>query len=396
MQNAPIELVVTDLDGTLWAYGSEGVPHERTLAAWAELDRRGVPVLVATGRRATTAREPLAEYGLAPSAVVLNGALALDLATGTLLPPSLTTTSRSPSACSPRSVGRPRAVRVRGARRLRRVHRYEAVHEQAAPRRARIACAHRRPRRDRGLRSGALVRRVRQRGARDHGRGRRSGAPRRPSRHPRRLRRARRDRRPERPLEVERCARLLRARRHRPEAVCSRSATAPTTARLLTNATIALVPEDAHEDALEAPRTTWCRRPPSAAGPRSSTTSERAFTPTSAREPIHGRPLQSRQRARSAARTRDTCMSCARSSSGNHRTAVMSGSSVTDGSSSDSHEEARLRTLGRTSAVELADDAAHRCPPPRAARGARRRRPVLPGSHPTAGQRPELVEDTAP
>jgi HAD superfamily hydrolase (TIGR01484 family) len=77
-----IELVVTDLDGTLWAYGSEGVPHERTLAAWAELDRRGVPVLVATGRRATTAREPLATYGLAPPAVVLNGALALDLATG--------------------------------------------------------------------------------------------------------------------------------------------------------------------------------------------------------------------------------------------------------------------------------------------------------------------------
>jgi HAD superfamily hydrolase (TIGR01484 family) len=78
-----IDLVVTDLDGTLWAYGSEGVPHERTLAAWSELDRRGVPVLVATGRRATTAREPLANYGLAPSAVVLNGALALDLATGT-------------------------------------------------------------------------------------------------------------------------------------------------------------------------------------------------------------------------------------------------------------------------------------------------------------------------
>jgi hydroxymethylpyrimidine pyrophosphatase-like HAD family hydrolase len=77
-----VELVVTDLDGTLWAYGSEGVPHERTLAAWSELERRGVPVLVATGRRATTAREPLAQYGLAPSAVVLNGALALDLATG--------------------------------------------------------------------------------------------------------------------------------------------------------------------------------------------------------------------------------------------------------------------------------------------------------------------------
>jgi HAD superfamily hydrolase (TIGR01484 family) len=77
-----IELVVTDLDGTLWAYGSEGVPHPQTLAAWREIERRGVPVLVATGRRTTSTREPLAALGLAPSAVVLNGALALDLATG--------------------------------------------------------------------------------------------------------------------------------------------------------------------------------------------------------------------------------------------------------------------------------------------------------------------------
>jgi hydroxymethylpyrimidine pyrophosphatase-like HAD family hydrolase len=77
-----IDLVITDLDGTLWAYGSEGAPHTRTLAAWAELERRGIPVLVATGRRATTTREPLAALGLAPPAVVLNGALAFDLATG--------------------------------------------------------------------------------------------------------------------------------------------------------------------------------------------------------------------------------------------------------------------------------------------------------------------------
>jgi hydroxymethylpyrimidine pyrophosphatase-like HAD family hydrolase len=77
-----IELVVTDLDGTLWAYSNEGVPHARTLAAWAELDRRGITVLVATGRRVTTARDPLAAYGLAPPAVVLNGALGVDLATG--------------------------------------------------------------------------------------------------------------------------------------------------------------------------------------------------------------------------------------------------------------------------------------------------------------------------
>ena len=73
---------MTDLDGTLWAYGSEGEPHPATRSAWAELERRGIPVLVATGRRATTAREPLAALGLAPPAVVLNGALALELTTG--------------------------------------------------------------------------------------------------------------------------------------------------------------------------------------------------------------------------------------------------------------------------------------------------------------------------
>jgi hydroxymethylpyrimidine pyrophosphatase-like HAD family hydrolase len=75
-----VDLVVTDLDGTLWSYDAVEQPHESTLAAWVELERRGVAVLVATGRRVTSTREPLARLGLAPSAVVLNGALALDLA----------------------------------------------------------------------------------------------------------------------------------------------------------------------------------------------------------------------------------------------------------------------------------------------------------------------------
>jgi HAD superfamily hydrolase (TIGR01484 family) len=79
-----VELVVTDLDGTLWAYDSIHQPHEATLDAWHELERRGIPVLVATGRRVTSTRDPLAALGLAPSAVVLNGSLALDLATGEL------------------------------------------------------------------------------------------------------------------------------------------------------------------------------------------------------------------------------------------------------------------------------------------------------------------------
>jgi HAD superfamily hydrolase (TIGR01484 family) len=76
-----VDLVVTDLDGTLWAYDSIEQPHAAALSAWEELDRRGIPVLVATGRRVTSARAPLASLGRSPSAVVLNGALAVELTT---------------------------------------------------------------------------------------------------------------------------------------------------------------------------------------------------------------------------------------------------------------------------------------------------------------------------
>lgn len=79
---AAVDLVVTDLDGTLWSYDTPHEPHEATLEAWRALEARGIPVLVATGRRVTSTREPLAALGLTPSAVVLNGALALDLASG--------------------------------------------------------------------------------------------------------------------------------------------------------------------------------------------------------------------------------------------------------------------------------------------------------------------------
>jgi hydroxymethylpyrimidine pyrophosphatase-like HAD family hydrolase len=76
----PVELVVTDLDGTLW-HTDDHVP-EVVQAAIVELERRGVPLLVATGRRTASTRGPLARIGQAPPAVVLNGALGLDLATG--------------------------------------------------------------------------------------------------------------------------------------------------------------------------------------------------------------------------------------------------------------------------------------------------------------------------
>lgn len=74
-----VELLVTDLDGTLWELAHQ--IHPQVLAAWAEIERRGYPILVATGRRLASARTPLVAHGLTPPAVLLNGALAVDLAT---------------------------------------------------------------------------------------------------------------------------------------------------------------------------------------------------------------------------------------------------------------------------------------------------------------------------
>jgi HAD superfamily hydrolase (TIGR01484 family) len=71
-----VELVVTDLDGTLWH--TDDTVHPDTRAAVDEVARRGLPLLVATGRRVGSTVRPLARFGLAPPAVVLNGALGLD------------------------------------------------------------------------------------------------------------------------------------------------------------------------------------------------------------------------------------------------------------------------------------------------------------------------------
>jgi hypothetical protein len=76
---ADIDLVVTDLDGTLWWGWNE--THPSTVDAWRTLEANGVRVLVATGRRVRSTREPLGALGLTPAAVVMNGALVLDLAT---------------------------------------------------------------------------------------------------------------------------------------------------------------------------------------------------------------------------------------------------------------------------------------------------------------------------
>ncbi len=75
-----VELVVTDLDGTFWYHDHDIAPA--VVEAVATLDARGVPLLVATGRRLASTQGPLAAVGLAPPAIVLNGALGVDLATG--------------------------------------------------------------------------------------------------------------------------------------------------------------------------------------------------------------------------------------------------------------------------------------------------------------------------
>ena len=72
--------MVTDLDGTLWHLDTD--VHTRTRAAVTRLAQAGIPLLVATGRRVRSTRVPLQQIGIAPPAVVLNGSIGLDLATG--------------------------------------------------------------------------------------------------------------------------------------------------------------------------------------------------------------------------------------------------------------------------------------------------------------------------
>jgi hydroxymethylpyrimidine pyrophosphatase-like HAD family hydrolase len=59
-----IDLIVTDLDGTLWHTDDHVDP--KVVAALEELERRGMPLLVATGRRTASTRAPLARIGQSP------------------------------------------------------------------------------------------------------------------------------------------------------------------------------------------------------------------------------------------------------------------------------------------------------------------------------------------
>jgi HAD superfamily hydrolase (TIGR01484 family) len=75
-----VEVVVTDLDGTLWEDETR-IPEAAQVAVTMVLDA-GVPLLVATGRRVGSTRAPLSTIDVLPPAVVLNGALGIDLSSG--------------------------------------------------------------------------------------------------------------------------------------------------------------------------------------------------------------------------------------------------------------------------------------------------------------------------
>lgn len=80
VSTSDISLVVTDLDGTLWH--TDGSVHPETARALSELEHRDIPLLVATGRRTRSTRLPLSRIGIAPPAIVMNGAVGVHLSTG--------------------------------------------------------------------------------------------------------------------------------------------------------------------------------------------------------------------------------------------------------------------------------------------------------------------------
>ncbi|MEZ5228172.1 MAG: HAD family hydrolase [Acidimicrobiales bacterium] len=76
-----IRLVVTDLDGTFWDHDLT-VP-EAHLNAVDELQRRGIEVIVATSRRRRVVEHHMGRVGRSFAAVVLDGAMGVDLRNGT-------------------------------------------------------------------------------------------------------------------------------------------------------------------------------------------------------------------------------------------------------------------------------------------------------------------------
>jgi HAD superfamily hydrolase (TIGR01484 family) len=77
---AGVQLVVTDLDGTLW--GTSGEVHLQTRIALDELRRGGLPVLAGTARRRNSARQAMANHEVELGAVLVDGALGYEALDG--------------------------------------------------------------------------------------------------------------------------------------------------------------------------------------------------------------------------------------------------------------------------------------------------------------------------
>ena len=72
MSSGSIQLVVTDLDGTLW--DRECTIHPEPVLALDQLRAEGIPVLAATARRQRSVLRRLDRYGLSLPLVLLDGA----------------------------------------------------------------------------------------------------------------------------------------------------------------------------------------------------------------------------------------------------------------------------------------------------------------------------------
>ena len=75
--------IATDLDGTLLR--SDGSISPGTAAMLLEMHRRGIPVIVCTGRSYTETMDVLAGHPIHPIMILLTGALVLDVRTGRTL-----------------------------------------------------------------------------------------------------------------------------------------------------------------------------------------------------------------------------------------------------------------------------------------------------------------------
>ena len=72
------QLLVTDLDGTLWFDGE--LCHQKSLKAFEKIQDNGVTILIATGRRFRIVADTFANFGWRVPCLLLNGSLCYDFA----------------------------------------------------------------------------------------------------------------------------------------------------------------------------------------------------------------------------------------------------------------------------------------------------------------------------